>query len=318
MPGDIKQYNTRKVLGFLMVSTVDSRTGVPGLVAGVTLIVTIGKNGGPLLPPVAAIGEQGEGNYYLEANPGDADTAGDLLLHAEGVGCDDTDDHWDVEDAIAPAAPGVPGPGGPVESRLGLDVTAVKLYLRVEHAADDGLIAVLLVAAKQAADNYLNAPFTTLKRQITLDGVVLGEQVEIADVIYTAAVLTDASEQEFAVGATDADTAAALVSCLNDAAYGMREAVAGRTGAVILLSWRVPQAETVEADSSYTSFVIVETMTEDAIPDAVAEWVLRRIGRAYERRADGLSAEQISALGAATWGPEEYSALKAYQAFLGL
>lgn len=49
---------------------------------------------------------------------------------------------------------------GAVTDRLDLTVSDVKDYLKVSGNAEDSVIEILLESAKEAADEYLNNPFT--------------------------------------------------------------------------------------------------------------------------------------------------------------
>lgn len=54
------------------------------------------------------------------------------------------------------------------------------------------------------------------------------------------------------------------------------------------------------------------------IPLTVKRWVMARVARQYERRAEGLSSESISGLNSIAWGKEEYSAIQQYRINPGL
>jgi Phage gp6-like head-tail connector protein len=55
-----------------------------------------------------------------------------------------------------------------------------------------------------------------------------------------------------------------------------------------------------------------------AIPIPVAQWVLERVARSYERRAEGLTSVGIGGLsGNTVWGEDEYGLLEQYRLIPG-
>ena len=54
------------------------------------------------------------------------------------------------------------------------------------------------------------------------------------------------------------------------------------------------------------------------IPYPIKTWVLRRIARMYEQRAEGKKSEQISGLTSTTWGDNELNELHPYRINPGL
>ena len=88
-----RQINTTTYpMCFLMVSSTDHVSPVPGL----TPTVTISKNGGSFATPSGAISEIGSGWYALAGNATDRNTRGDFLLHATGTGADPVDDRYTI------------------------------------------------------------------------------------------------------------------------------------------------------------------------------------------------------------------------------
>lgn len=76
-------------LMFLMVSSTDHVTGLPGIAASIA--VQLVKNGVGPAPPAAAVIDMGHGMYGLTANATDTNSVGILWLHAEGPGADPAD-----------------------------------------------------------------------------------------------------------------------------------------------------------------------------------------------------------------------------------
>uniref|UniRef100_A0A7C2W724 Phage gp6-like head-tail connector protein n=2 Tax=Thermorudis TaxID=1649508 RepID=A0A7C2W724_9BACT len=110
---------------------------------------------------------------------------------------------------------------GAVKDRLTVTLEEAKAWLRIDDDADDTLIVSLIEAAKEAADAYLDNPFT------------------------------DASGSP------------------------------------------VP------------------------IPAAVKTWVLQRVARLYQRRIEGVTAEQVSGVGSVTYGEDDFSLLWPYRRIPG-
>jgi len=317
----IYQYNTTENLLFLMRSDVDHITGVVGLVPGVSLTVTLSKNGAAFAAPAGAVTEVSDGWYQVAANAVDANTAGPLLLHAVGLACDPTDESYDVTPAVAPAAPGAPGTGGPVEARLVMTLAQVKTYLRVTSVADDGLIATLMIASRQAADSFIGNPFRERIPTITLTGVVATDSVIVDGQRYLAVSAAPvAADREFLVGGNDAATATNLAALLNSdiededgVPYGVQSATATAVGTVITLQPETGQRP-VTATGDGVRFICTRVLTDVGIPEAVGQGCLRWISHNYEQRTDGVSAVGVSGGGSVNWtAPPE--ALKLWQPY---
>lgn len=72
---------------FLLVESGDHITAAGGL----SPVVTISKNGGPLFSPNGVVTEIGNGLYCLSANATDRNTLGELIIHATADGADPHD-----------------------------------------------------------------------------------------------------------------------------------------------------------------------------------------------------------------------------------
>jgi hypothetical protein len=99
----IEQGNTTEPLVFVMTLL----GGVTPAV-GISPNVYLSKNGFPFAAPVGAVTEVGGGLYKVAPHPSDADTIGSLLLLATAVGCENTQETYDVE-AAAVVTPPLPG-----------------------------------------------------------------------------------------------------------------------------------------------------------------------------------------------------------------
>ena len=77
---------------FLMTDATDHVTGKTGL----TVTVTLSKNGGAFASAAAAVSEIGNGWYTLAGNATDRNTIGSLILHASATGADPTDEKYTI------------------------------------------------------------------------------------------------------------------------------------------------------------------------------------------------------------------------------
>jgi hypothetical protein len=197
----------------------------------------------------------------------------------------------------------------------------VKTYLRVTSVADDGLIASMMIASKQAADSFMGAPFRERIPTITLTGVVASDVVMIDGQTYTAvAAAPVAADREFLVGASDHDTAVNLAALLNSdvededgVPYGVQSATASVVGTVLSLQPETGQRP-VTATGDGVRFACTRVLTDQAIPEAVGQGCLRWIAHNYEQRADGVASVGVSGAGSVSWtAPKE--ALELWQPY---
>lgn len=79
--------STGESVCFLMIQSADHITGA----TGVTVTVTISKNGSVFATPGGVVTELSSGWYYIQLKTADTDTLGDLAFHCTGTGCDPTD-----------------------------------------------------------------------------------------------------------------------------------------------------------------------------------------------------------------------------------
>lgn len=208
---------------------------------------------------------------------------------------------------------------------LNAPITATYHYGADPVGADDTTLASLLLAAKQAADRYVNNAFEEDLVRITLSGVVATEGLTIDEAGFIAAAATDISEREFGIGITDTLTAVELCSCINspvmdgdDGAYGVAGVTATNVGAVITLRRRSGRVTPIAATSVYDSLLVEYVRTEGDIPEPIATWVKQRIARSYERRVEGLAKEGVSGFGTMDWGDENFDLLDPFRLGPGL
>jgi hypothetical protein len=89
-----KQGSTTYPILLLMIDSADHITGKTGL----TLIITLSKNGGAFAAAAGSISELNNGWYLLAGNATDRDTLGELGIHASAIGADPTDDKYAIVD----------------------------------------------------------------------------------------------------------------------------------------------------------------------------------------------------------------------------
>jgi len=88
----LKQSATARKLVFLMIDSADHISGKTGL----TVTVTLSKNGAAFASPAGTVSEIGSGWYALTATSADTGTLGSLVLHATATGADVSDHEYNV------------------------------------------------------------------------------------------------------------------------------------------------------------------------------------------------------------------------------
>lgn len=83
----VKQSDTTKPIEFLMIDSADHISGKTGL----TVTVTLSKNGGAFGAAAGTVAEISAGWYKLTPTSADTGTLGGLQLHATAIGADPTD-----------------------------------------------------------------------------------------------------------------------------------------------------------------------------------------------------------------------------------
>jgi len=188
------------------------------------------------------------------------------------------------------------------------ELASVKLYLRVEHEADDDLITTLIDAAKQHADGFLNNPFEVLRAVIFVISAAVGDSVGVDGMTFRVAAEEPASRtqdvvlQDFAIGGTDMETAENLAEIINDQMYGALNVLAAQDGIEISLTWRTGRKEPVTLSQVVSTLSCRARRTQTDIPEAVRTGVLRTIAWMYDQRQDGIATEAVSGRGATNYG----------------
>lgn len=144
-----------------MVSAADSVTGLTGL----TVTVTISKNGAAFASAGGSVTEIGNGWYYLGANTTDTGTLGDLLLHATATGADPTDAAYEVVADLPGASVGsVTGAVGSVTGNVGGNVvgtvaSVVGAVGSVTATVSANIVGIIATALSEGSAGYLAAAF---------------------------------------------------------------------------------------------------------------------------------------------------------------
>lgn len=153
----IVQSQIAQPLVFLMVDGTDHLTGKIGL----TVTVTISKNGGAFVSPAGAVTEIGNGWYKVAANATDSGTLGPLILHATASGSDPCDELYPVVGYnMLAAALGLAGAGSvafsvTVETSSGDPISGAEVWISSDlagntivagtlHTPDDGKVTFYL------------------------------------------------------------------------------------------------------------------------------------------------------------------------------
>jgi hypothetical protein len=119
-----QQSTTSYPVNFLMVDSADHITGKTGL----SVTVTLSKNGGAFGAPSGAVSEISNGWYSLVGNAADRGTLGELLIHATAAGADPTDDTYEIvtDDPFAGNAAGMNTKLDTIDDFLDTEVAAIK------------------------------------------------------------------------------------------------------------------------------------------------------------------------------------------------
>ena len=159
---------TRKVstttypIVFSMVDATDHISGKTGL----TPTVTISKNGGSFGAVTGAVSELGGGLYALAGNATDRNTLGELWIHAEGTGSDNTDikcdivahdPYGDINEILTDTAVTIPGLFAAIQGAGWSDETLVAIMAKIEEGSiDEAAIRSALGLANPNLDTQLS------------------------------------------------------------------------------------------------------------------------------------------------------------------
>ena len=171
--------------------------------------------------------------------------------------------------------------------------TLVRAYCGVDGSDHDGLLEVLFNASKSKADEYLNNPFEELNPTVVFDGVVASDYIVVNGKTYTCEATADEDELDFALGATDSDTADNFVAYVNSTTLG---GTWGATGVEGVLATNASGTVTLTRKYGYTDDIVVTSSDEDKllvrqvltstdIPEDVNQWLYQRIRRHFRNRS---------------------------------
>jgi len=233
---------------------------------------------------------------------------------------------------------------GPVYTRLQWadEKDLLRAYCEVDVESGvsdyDDLLEALFNAAKRRADSYLNNPFEEINPTITFNGVVegdwisigmgtvdagSGEQVSERNLLvsgttislaseysrtYTAATETDEDALEFAIGATDSETADNFCALVNSttiggsySAVGVNEVIATNNNGVVTLTRRHSTIEDIVVHSSSSTRLLVrQVRTQIDIPEEVRQWVYQFVKRHFDNR-DALIQKNVKGRDVRMW-----------------
>lgn len=207
----------------------------------------------------------------------------------------------------------MPMPTGPVQAEFAWSSyeDEVKDYLFIESTDTtyDTILQRLVGAAARKADEYLMNAFEDLTPKITVVDPEVNDQVDINGCTFTAKAAVDADEREFALGATDAETAENLLTLINSeivggvALIGVPGVTATRSDNVLTLSKRYPNVTTIKCSSTDDDALRVDIYRVSAdVPYDVILWCLAFIAWRFENR-DGRKSERAeSGVTGVEWG----------------
>jgi hypothetical protein len=172
------------------------------------------------------------------------------------------------------------------------------IWIETTETSYDVTLERLMGAAAKKADEYLMNAFEDFTPKITVASPEANDQVDIDGCVFTAKAVGDADEREFAIGATDAETAQNLVNLVNSpivggvTAIGVLGVTASLTGAVITLGKCYPNVTTIRVSSSDEDRLRVDVHRVAAgVPDDVILWCLAFVAWRFANR-DGRKGER--------------------------
>lgn len=62
---------------------------------------------------------------------------------------------------------------------------------------------------------------------------------------------------------------------------------------------------------------ICQNEFKEGVPEGIELWVLEMLGRKYNRRANGLSSENVAGYGSISWNDEDYTEIWPYRKAVG-
>ena len=180
----------------------------------------------------------------------------------------------------------------------------VRAYCGVDGSDHDDLLEVLFNASKRKADEYLNNPFTEIVPTVVFDGVVADDYIIVNGKTYTCKATADEDELEFALGATDSDTADNFAAYVNSTSLGGSY---GATGAEGVTAANTSGSVTLTADYGNADGIVVtssdddtllarDVLTSKTIPEDVNQWIYQRVRRHFRNRS-ALMSESQSGIG---------------------
>ncbi|MBA7524707.1 hypothetical protein ES705_16849 [subsurface metagenome] len=138
-----------------------------------------------------------------------------------------------------------------------------KIELLQAKDADGTEAKGIPTTADQEATAEITANALVTELTITMVSVAADETITINDLIFTAHdTVTTPANREFSISGDDSADAAELVTCINDATYGVPGITASNFGAVITLVSTEPGETVITAASTDATFTIATTKAQ--------------------------------------------------------
>lgn len=190
-------------LMILMVDSADHVTGKTGL----TLTLTLSKDGGAFASISPTVTERGSGWYSVALTSSHTDTAGDLVLHATGTGADPTDVRDEVSAALATAAQAtaIETDTQDLQSRLPAALVSGRIDASVGAMAAGVVTAAAIAANAIDADALATDAVTEIQTGLATSSALADVQADVDAVAAGVAALPSAATTASAVAALTKD-----------------------------------------------------------------------------------------------------------------
>ena len=190
-------------LMILMVDSADHVTGKTGL----TLTLTLSKDGGAFASISPTVTERGSGWYSVALTSSHTDTAGDLVLHATSTGADPTDvrDEVSAAPATAAQATAIETDTQDLQSRLPAALVSGRIDASVGAMAAGVVTAAAVATGAIDADALAADAVTEIQTGLATSSALADVQADVDAVAAGVAALPSAATTAAAVGALTKD-----------------------------------------------------------------------------------------------------------------
>ena len=220
-------------LMILMVDSADHVTGKTGL----TLTLTLSKDGGAFASISPTVTERGSGWYSVALTSSHTDTAGDLVLHATGTGADPTDvrDEVSAAPATAAQATAIETDTQDLQSRLPAALVSGRIDASVGAMAAGVVTAAAIATNAIDADALAADAVTELQAGLATGAALADVQAGVDLVAAGVAALPSAAATATAVGALMKDGHTLLTHMGNQSAM-LAGKITGGPGNIVVRS----------------------------------------------------------------------------------